>query len=230
MRGPTCSNQAGYTLVELAVSVTVAGVITTGVVALGAYVWAGQRIEDFGQRMSMLIEETDRLFAASNDYRQLNLETAVKLGLLKYERVEAAGSRGAGLPAVSSAFHIYSQPITLGVMDGPGFNKLAYGLHYARVPGDACMSLIHYAINLADAVAISPDPSTSITPTSFAEWGQGTRPVKVTNGKVEGFPAGYQVLKNEKSVVPSMQARANACIAVSGNGGTFGLSLIRNKL
>lgn len=226
---PARAALAGHTLVELAVTVSIAGVISIGVVTIGAQLWAEQRMEDLIRRMASLVEEVDQLFINNVDYQKLDLESAVRLGLLRHERVVAAGSLGPGLPATSSVQHIFSQPITLGVLNGPGFNNLAWGLHYSRLPVDACMTLVGYAVHLFEAVAITSDPYTAARPTQFADWG-GTSPIQRSGGKVTGFPTGYEVIKNEKSGAPTVQDRVTACLAVSGRGSSFGLALVRTKL
>ncbi|MGY0195328.1 type 4 pilus major pilin [Leptothrix sp. BB-4] len=216
---------AGYTLVELAITVSVAGVITTGVVAIGAYVWADYRAESFGQRMEYLIQDVESMYSGRNNYSDLTLKTAIQLGLIKYERYS-----GETLIASATASHLYNQNMTLGALSGVAFGNGAWGLHYARLPAGTCVPIVQRAMTLAYSVAVVADPGGASASTSFLDWGTSGSKLTIINGKISGFPVGYSLLKAARSEVPTVTQITEACQAVTGSEKAFGLALIFKRL
>ncbi len=239
MRRSTRWSRAGYTLVELAVAVAVAGVIASGVALIGALMWAQHREDQFGAQMTELVSAIESTFSAGGTYSQLDLTTAVKLGAFKNEVVDITVSP----PRVE---HLYKGPITLGVLSLNGFANLGWGLHFARLPGNTCLAVLDYAIALFDAVAIVPDSVAGTDVSSFADW---EKSVSINNGIVSGFPLvsgatpprQYTIVKSGRStktdvvVVDSTTSditggKIGICQTVTQRGSRpYGLSLVRTR-
>lgn len=214
-------SNAGYTLVELAIAVSLSGAVLGGVVAFGTTLWAEQRADAFSQNMVQLVQNVNAMFPGSAAYDKLNVANAIQLGVFSDEQINAA----------ASVNHLYGQPITLGGLAGAGFNNQAWGLHYARLPANACVAILQYAIKLADAVAIVADPS-GTTLSAFDDW---KNKVSWVGGSVSGFDA-YQPIKRNRTDVPGAAALISACDGITGNttgtgqGRAFGLALVLRKL
>ena len=222
---------AGYTIVELAVAVTVSGGIAWGVVTFAARLWAEQRADAFAQNMVQLVQSVNAMFPGSSTrYDTLTVKTAIRLGVFTDEQVNAAAA---------SVNHLYGQPISMGGLAGAGLNNQAWGLHYARLPPDACLGVLQYALKVADAVALVSDPSANPDPSDFKDWGAA---ISWVSGAVDGFPAQYmytppgglssRVLKRNHMDVPTAVDRIDACNAVTGNGvgSAFGLALVLRRV
>ena len=229
-KAPRRRLNAGYTLLELAIAMTLAGATLAGVVAFGAVLWAEQRASEFGQRMANIVTTVEDLYPGATPFTSLNLLSAVRLGVMRDENVVNAGG-GAVDPVVR---HMYGQGITLGGLAGAGFSGMAWGVHFAGPPGNSCMDIVQYALSLGDAVALVPDAAAA---SSFTDW-QG---IKQVNGGVTGFPANYQfkadaasadrVLKDRGSVSVTGGVLATACSsATAGGANGFGLAVVRTRL
>ena len=215
---------AGYTLTELAIAVTVSGVVLGGVTVFGARVWEEQRADAFGQSMVQLVQTVNAMFPGAATYEKLNVSSAIQLGVFSDELVNSAAV---------SVNHLYGQPLSLGGLPGAGFNNQAWGLHYSRLPATACLAILQYAIKLADAVAIVADPLSGGAATSFGNWGGA---ISWSGGAVAGFDLSkYQVIKSSRMTSSDTQARISACNSATGKTGTgqgssFGLALVLRKL
>lgn len=206
----------GLTLVELAVAVSIAGVVVLGATALGAQAWADYRADRFGELLVALTDEVDGVYTVRNDYVGLSTASAGGLGLLRHEPV--AGQ------------HLYGGSMTLGVLVGAGFNNQAWGVHYASVPAVACLTVLRTALAVGDAVALRPGAGGV-----FDDWGPGL--IKAGTD-VTTFPNGYRVVKNRRDVVPTVQQQIDACTAASTGVDSvtrlpistpFGLAVVRSK-
>lgn len=225
MRSKGRTTSAGYTITEVAITVTLAGVLITGVVAIGSSIALSRRIDGLGERIALLVRAVNELFAGKHTFEGLNTESAVRLGLFSFEHVQVPASGSTTPPW--GAFHEFKQPITIGVLGHTSFDGTAWGLHYARLPSQACMDVTQYISSLAVAVAVVSEPTGGGATTSFDEWG-----AKVTwnDGKVEGFPSGYTVLKKEYSTVPSVTDRANACKDIANGKLDFSMAMVYRKM
>jgi prepilin-type N-terminal cleavage/methylation domain-containing protein len=239
MRRSTRCSQVGYTLVELAIAVTVAGVISSGVAMIGARTWAQHREEMFGSQMTQLVSSIENMFGAGGTYSNLDLVTAVNLGIFTNEVVDTSVSP----PRVD---HVYRGPITLGVLSSNGFANLGWGLHFARLPGNTCLAVLDYAVALFDAVAVVPDSAAGANVSSFADW---EKSVSINNGIVSGFPLvssvtpprQYTLVKSGRSartdvvvVNPATSVitggKIGICATVTERGSApYGLSLVRTR-
>ncbi len=229
---------AGYTLLELALAVTVSGAVLTGALIFAAQVWAEQRADAFAQSMVQLVQSVNAMFPGSSAaYDKLTLQTAIQLGVFSDEQVDAAAG---------TVNHLYGQPISMGGLAGVGLNNQAWGLHYARLPANACLAVLQYALKVADAVALVADPLSNANATEFSNWDSK---IGWANGEVTGFPVGYmytytppggvainKVLKSNRTDVPTASDRITACQTATNNptslaqGSTFGLALVLRRL
>jgi type II secretory pathway pseudopilin PulG len=231
-------SDAGYTLVELSISVAVAGAISYGVLEYGATLWRQHRERVFVEQMAQLVTSIENMFGAGGTYTGLGLKTAVNLGVFTDEMVDVSA-------ADYTVKHLYGQPLTLGVLSSNGFANVAWGLHYARLPGSACVSILDEATALFDAVAIVPDPAANTTASSFDDW-KGK--VAITSGVVSGFsdaadatkPGRYRVIKAGRSAKTILVHRDKVgnmdagmlfdCDEVTARGTeSFGLALVRTR-
>jgi prepilin-type N-terminal cleavage/methylation domain-containing protein len=222
---------AGYTLLELMIAVTISGVVAVGILKIGFAVAASQRIERLVEGMSLLVGAVNDMYAGKTNYASLDTETAIRLGLLAYERVEFPSSTSASLASQWLAFHTFGQQMSLKALDHAGFNAEAWGLHYTRLPAEVCMEVTQSALTMATAVAIVSDPISGSSPTSVESWAQLLGPLKWENAEVKNFPTTYEVLKTKKSTVPSISRVADACqIAVTAKRTSFSLAMVLRKM
>jgi prepilin-type N-terminal cleavage/methylation domain-containing protein len=239
MRRSTHWSRAGYTLVELAMAVAVAGALSSSAALIGARLWEQHREDLFGSQMIQLVSSIETMFGAGGTYINLDITTAVNLGVFMDEVVDISSSP----PKVD---HLYRQPITLGVLSANGFANLGWGLHYARLPGGTCLAVLGYAVALFDAVAIVPDSVAGTAVSSFADWGTS---VGISNGIVSGFPLvataaiprEYTMVKNgrfdktsavvvDKTSGKLIGGKVGVCDAVTNKGSIpYGLSLVRTR-
>ena len=214
-----CLN-AGYTLVELAIAMTVSGAVLSGVMAFGAALWSEQRANEFAERMDTVVSTVESLYRGAATYDSLNLASAIQLGALRNENMTASTDDA----DTSEVLHLYGRRITLGGLAGTGFNGQAWGVHFAGLPAKSCMAIAQYALALGDIVALATDAAAA---SSFANW----KAITLAGGVVAGFPAAYTVLKSRAIAPVAPAALAIACESVTGGGtGTFGLALVRTRL
>lgn len=213
------SCQLGYTLVELSISVTLSGVLLMGVMAAANRLWGEYRADAFGQRMGRLVMAVENLFPAVA-YRGLTQSVALQLGVFRDEFVIDASS--------SVVNHIYNQPITLGVLPDASFQSLAWGVNYARLPPESCLSVVQYALALGDAVALVKNPLDSSMSGGFSSW---ANLLTWGDGAVNGFPfPSVQVLMKQKSIRPDAVAKIAACSAATQGESSFDLVVVRSRI
>ncbi len=214
-----CLNNAGYTLLELAIATTVSGVVLSGVLAYGAVLWSEQRANEFAERMAAMVSAVESLYPGTTSYNSLDLASAIRLGAMRNENVN---------DATSEVRHLYGQGITLGGLAGTGFKGQAWGVHFAGLPGASCMDIVQYALALGDAVALVADADADATaPSSFANW----KDITQANGVAAGFPGTYRVLKSRATAPVAPATVATECAQVTAGGdAAFGLALVRTRL
>ena len=212
---PARARMCGLTLVELTVSVSIAGLLILGGAALGTQAWADYRADQFGERLVAFVDEVEGLFTVRNDYLGLATDSAGPLGLLRHESV--AGQ------------HLYGGSMTLGVLTGVGLNNQAWGVHYADVPAAACLTVLRTALAVGDAVALRPGAGGV-----FSNWSTG---LSRAGGVISGYPNDYKVVKDRRDAVPTVAAQVEGCTGATTrvvNGVTietpFGLAVVRGKL
>jgi hypothetical protein len=210
-----CSLSAGYTLLELAIATTVSGALLSGVLTFGAALWSEQRANEFADRMAAIVSTLESLYPGTTSYDSLNLASAIRLGVMRNENVNAD---------TSEVRHLYGRRITLGGLAGAGLKGQAWGLHFAGLPAGSCVAIAQYALTLGDAVALVADAAAT---SSFDDW----KTITQANGVVERFPAAYTLLKSRAAAPVTPAAVATACGNVTGGGaGAFGLALVRTRL
>ncbi len=161
--------QRGYTIVELSVSVAIAGVLLVGSIALVQTVLNTARANDTITSISRIIAQVDKIWANTNSYAGLTLAAAGGAGVFEGLTIVRTGTP----PVVTGVTHKFNRNVTVGVnseMPSAGANR-GYTMTFTGIPTSVCADIVSAAASSGiRGILIQPETvaGTTTTPLSGA--------------------------------------------------------------
>lgn len=193
----------GYTLVELVIATSVAGILALSAMAASTLLYKDYELTRFNQRLSDWVLNVEGLFLVRSDYQNLNLQAVVNAGLLDEEDMDF--DTRTTPPTVTAVRHVYGGTLDIGVPTHLPSQYWAF--HLTGLPAGArCLALLQHAVNVGSVVAVVDDnPATAL-----AHWKDAVNYDKV-NDIVSNFPAGYQIVRQIDGTLLAVQDMVSFC-------------------
>jgi prepilin-type processing-associated H-X9-DG protein len=187
---------SGYTIMELLIATSVAGVMTFSVMKAATVVQQDYEVNRFNQRLSDWVLSVESLFLVRSDYQGLDLQAVVNAGLLDNENMNLDTTFKP--PKVLAVRHLYGGSLEIGVP--ANLPKQYWAAHLAGLPADRrCMALLQHAVNVGSVVAVVNNTNTA---SSLSDW-KSMVSYNSERSMVINFPAGYQILRQlDGTVMP----------------------------
>jgi prepilin-type N-terminal cleavage/methylation domain-containing protein len=207
----------GYTMIELAMAVAVAGVISFASLSYVPKLYDEIELSRFNQRLSGWVLAIENTFLSRYDYIGLSLQSIVELGLLDKERVELNA-----LGDVVSVRHLYGGALNASVLTTLG--DQFWGAHLSGIPSKACLPVLQSMGAIGHQVMVVNEQAGV---SALTEW-IGTVGLNAAKTNIVNFPSRYQVVKTLDRVQLSVSELIGLCRDL--NGQRMGLVLIRKKM
>lgn len=219
----------GYTMLELSIAISLAGVIAMTALKAIPFVYDEYRISRFNLRLSEWLIKTEELYKVRTDYKGISLSTLANLGVFDGDVVikDAVG-------AVSEVRHVFNGTFDVGLPSKISSTPF-WAIHVSGLPADKalCASILQYAVQNGKIVAIIAEKDANVP--ALRDWlsevtyNDGAVGVN-TSPRIDGFPAGYTVVKNLNNGQKSPADLVAICSDISDSAVTMGIAMMRKKL
>jgi prepilin-type N-terminal cleavage/methylation domain-containing protein len=209
---------SGYTLVELSVALTLAGVVVLASVSGTTWLLDQQRINEVSTQNADAIKRLNDAYDQLPNYAGLSLRQAVSFGAFRRFVINQAGT-----PNVAVT-HPFSGAVGVATLNGA---PLTWGLYLNSIPARYCTDLLFQSDAMSDALVVFPGGM--VDPIGWAGAGGVTVDASVPAITIAAGFAGAapRIVKNltQNNLVPA--ALAAAC---NGAGDNIGVLLLKSKL
>ncbi len=220
----------GYTMLELSIAISLAGVIAMTALRAIPLVYDEYRVSRFNLRLSEWVLKTEELYKVRSDYKGISLSALADLRVFDGDFVikDAVG-------AVSEVRHVFNGTFDVGLPSKISITPF-WAIHLSGLPADKalCASILQYAVQNGRIVAVIAEKKDQNVPAlrdwlSEVTYNDGAVGVD-TSPRIDGFPEGYTVVKNLNGRQKSPADLVAICSDMPVSAVTMGIAMMRKKL
>jgi prepilin-type N-terminal cleavage/methylation domain-containing protein len=218
MTAARAAGQKGYTIVELSISVAIAGVLLVSAIGLVQQVLTTNRANETSTLLIKAMAQIDKIWADQPDFNNLTLATAGAAGVFAGMQVGYDATTG----AVNSVTSKFNRQIYVGLAnDIPTTGaKRGYVITFAGIPTSVCADLVT-AVGGGGVRGILVSPETTaggtgaaVVPTAMSSAGAFTLPV-TTPATVAAMDAQSPLVNVATAMGPGACGTKNATVALT---------------